>query len=65
MQNEIKRLHSIEEASRSNVHALFKVYPEFPFTDSNFILNIPLSLNQVHEGNKKIYIFECKTLTLV
>ena len=30
----------------------FKVFSEFPFTNSSFMLNIPLSLNQIHEGNK-------------
>ena len=49
IQNEIKRLHSRGIKIKS---PLFKVFSEFPFTNSNFILNIPLSLNQIHEGNK-------------
>ena len=28
------------------------VFSGFPFTNSNFILNISLSVNQIHEGNK-------------
>ena len=28
------------------------MFSEFPFTNSNFILNISLSLKQIHEGNK-------------
>ena len=49
IQKEIKILHSRGIKIKS---PLFKVFSEFPFTNSNFILNIPLSLNQIHEGNK-------------
>ena len=58
----------IQEASRSRV-PFFKVFSEFPFTNSNFILNISLSLNQIQEGKQnwdlilEIYICECKTLS--